>query len=699
MKEIHLTIDGKEISSASGRTILEVCRENDVRIPTLCHFDGLSAVGGCRLCIVEIEGQRRPMPACTTPAQDNMVVATNTPKLRDLRRQTIELLLGERNHICPFCPLSGNCELQKLAYEHGVDHVRYDYLFPQLLVDNSHRYIALDHNRCILCTRCVRACDEWVGAHVLDLDLRGSRTALVADDGVPFGESSCVACGTCISVCPTGAMFEKRCAHWQGRVPFELTETVCPGCSVGCRIHASVLHRQIGELSSAGGPSGNRVLCERGRFGLVNPTAGRVEAIRMKRAQGWVQASLQQTLQRCARRLDSAPIQADPSRVIALISSRVPLEAVAGCQSFMTQVVGSSRWGVFDRTNPAAVRQAFDMTDRLPPLAGLRDLEDADMFLLVGCNLERSTGVIASYVRRAVLHRRAKLVKINPRHTWLTDWTDLYLRVERGRDALVLAAILKYLVDAGRAQVPLSKDLADKLSALDDADLTALTRVPAEELRKVAALYAEAERPMILCGRGITRGEPDALVGALNLAKATDRKTRAGRWRLMELAIGGNSVGARLLGPSGLHIGTFDPHTAEMAFVILGGIDPTWPRHRLERLRAVSFVVALSPREHEVTEIAHVVIPTPSWAERSGTFVNLEGRVQKSRRLMEPLPGCLSEIAFFEQLAKTWKGPEVDWAFPGLPATIREFGDGDMAPVHACDGLVSLSGLEALTRE
>jgi formate dehydrogenase major subunit len=699
MPDVRLTIDGLEITTHAGQTILQVCQENRIHVPTLCHFDGLPDVGACRLCIVEIERQRRPMPACTTPAENGMVIKTNTPILQSLRRQTIELLLGERNHICPFCPLSGNCRLQQAAYDLGVDHVRYDYLFPQLPVDNTHRYIALDHNRCILCTRCIRACDEWVGAHVLDLDHRGPSTVLIADDGVPCGQSSCVSCGACISVCPTGAMFEKRCAHWQGRVPFELTETICPGCSVGCRIHASVLYRQIGELSSAGGPSGNRLLCERGRFGLGNPTAARTETVRIKRARDWAGATLDQAVERCVQRLNGAPIQADPSRVIALISSRVPLEVQATCQGFMTRVVGSDRWGVFDRTNPASIRQAFKMNGRLPPLAGLRDLEDADMFLLLGCNLERSTGVIASYVRRAVLHRRAKLVKINPRHTWLTDWTDLHIRVERGRDPLLLAAILKYLLDDGHAKVDLPADLASRLSRIDDVDVHSLTGVEGEQLRRVAEMYAQAERPMILCGRGLTRGGPEGLVGALNLVRAMNRKTPDGRWRLMELAIGSNSIGARLLGPSGLHISSFDPHTAEMAFVILGGVDPTWPRERLERLRAVSFVVALSPREHEVTELAHVVIPTASWAERSGTFINLEGRVQKGRRLMEPMAGCVEDGAFFQQLAKVWKGPDCDWSPPDLPAVIADLNDGDMTPVDPCDDQVDTSGLEALARE
>lgn len=697
MGTIHLTINGKNITAHEGQSILEVCRQYDIPIPTLCHFDGLSDVGGCRLCIVEIEGQRRPVPACTTPAEDGMVVFTATPNLNGLRRQTLELLFSERNHICPFCPRSGYCELQKLGYEHGIDHVRYNYLFPVLPVDNSHQYIAVDHNRCTLCGRCIRACDEWNGAHVLDLDNRGSKTMLIADNGQPMGQSSCVSCGTCLAVCPTGALFEKRSAHWQGRLPLELTETVCPGCGVGCRINASVRHRQIGELRPAGGPSGNAVLCKKGRFELVNPTAPRLTSVRMKRGSKWVERPLKDVVAECARRLAAAPVQADPSRVIAFVSPSLPLETIAACQSFITRVAGSPQWSILDRANTPGIRQALKMDGQMPPLAGLRDLEDSDLILLIGCNLERDHGVVGSYVRRAVLHKGAKLVKVNPLHTWLTHMTDQQVGVERGKDHIVLAAILKYLLDAGKAKVELPPELVQKLAELDDDGITTATGVPAATLKEVAQMYAAAAKPMIVCSVGVTRHPAEGLAGAMNLVKATNRKTPSGRWRLMELAMGANSAGARLLGEQPLNIETLDPHSADIAFVVLGDDDLVWHRHWLEKLRAVSFVVAMVAREHPMTEVAQVVIPTASWAERAGTYVNLEGRVQKARRLMEPLAGWVDEAAFFQQLAKAWRGPECAWKPPAVPEVLKNLADGHMVPCKPADREIDFSGLTALT--
>ncbi|MCL2330120.1 MAG: 2Fe-2S iron-sulfur cluster-binding protein, partial [Phycisphaerae bacterium] len=482
MSDVRVTINGQDYSAQPGQTILQVCWANRIYVPTLCHYKGLKDIGACRLCIVEIQGQRRPVPACTTPVGHEMVVSTSTPLLEDLRRQTLELIFGERNHICPFCPRSGHCELQTAAYKHNMDHVRYDYLFPQLPVDSSHLRIAMDHNRCILCSRCIRACDQWVGAHVLDLNHRGAAAMVIADSGVPLGQSSCVSCGTCVAVCPTGALFEKRSAHWQGRLPLQLTETICPSCGVGCRVNASVRHRQIGSIVSAGGPAGNRILCYRGRFDLVNPTRGRVEAIQMKRGTQWVQRSLDDVLRECAVRLSSAPIHADPNRVIGLLSPRLPLETLAAVQGFITKVVGSSRWTIVDRSDAAGVNEALDLEGRVAPLAGLSDLDEADMYLLLGCHLERSHGVVASYVRRGILHRRAKLVKVNPRHTWLTDWTDLNVPVERGKDVAFLAAMLKYLWEMGKAQLTLTPEMEQKLKALDDADVTRAVGVPAADI-------------------------------------------------------------------------------------------------------------------------------------------------------------------------------------------------------------------------
>jgi len=205
-----LTIDGLPVSASPGETVLDLCREHAIPLPTLCHLEGLSELGACRLCLVEVKGSPRLQPACLLRAEEGMEITTGSERLRRYRRQILELLLAERNHVCAICVVNGYCELQRLALEAGVDHVRYPYQHPATAVDASHPRFVHDQGRCVLCTRCVRVCDEIEGAHTWDVAGRGARSRVITDLEQPWGESaSCTGCGKCVQVCPTGALYEK----------------------------------------------------------------------------------------------------------------------------------------------------------------------------------------------------------------------------------------------------------------------------------------------------------------------------------------------------------------------------------------------------------------------------------------------------------------------------------------------------------
>lgn len=209
-KTISARIDGELVTAAEGQTILEVARANGKQIPTLCYLKGLSPSGACRVCMVELAGTEKLLPSCTTPLQDGMSIRTSSEKLTQYRRMVVELLLVERNHVCSACVSNGYCELQAMAQSLGVTHVRYPYSNPRLSVDMTHPRFVLDHNRCILCTRCVRVCAEVEGANVWEVSARGVKSRLVSDLHDPWGEAhSCTSCGKCVQVCPTGALAEK----------------------------------------------------------------------------------------------------------------------------------------------------------------------------------------------------------------------------------------------------------------------------------------------------------------------------------------------------------------------------------------------------------------------------------------------------------------------------------------------------------
>ncbi len=214
-----LIIDGRDVAAEGGRTILEAAREHGIDIPTLCFLDGLSAVGACRLCLVAIEGAPRLVPACTTRIAEGMVVTTSSPRLTAYRRRIVEFLFSERNHVCAVCVVNGHCDLQALATRLGLTHVEVPYRWPTVPVDASHERFLLDHNRCVLCTRCVRVCDEIEGAHTWDVRGRGIEARVITDLDTPWGHSTtCTGCGKCVQVCPTGALAHK------GRAPGEMVK-------------------------------------------------------------------------------------------------------------------------------------------------------------------------------------------------------------------------------------------------------------------------------------------------------------------------------------------------------------------------------------------------------------------------------------------------------------------------------------------
>ncbi len=210
MSVVTLKINGVDLAIEEGTTILEASKEAGIRIPTLCHLNGVTDVGACRLCLVEIAGVNKMLPSCVTQVAEGMDINTDSDRLQEYRRMIVEMLFSEGNHVCAVCVANENCELQDLAVEVGMDHSRFPYRFPDREIDISHPQFGIDHNRCILCTRCVRVCDEIEGAHVWDVAYRGVAAKVVTGLNQPWGSvDACTSCGKCVEACPTGSIFRK----------------------------------------------------------------------------------------------------------------------------------------------------------------------------------------------------------------------------------------------------------------------------------------------------------------------------------------------------------------------------------------------------------------------------------------------------------------------------------------------------------
>ena len=646
---IKVIIDGREIETEPQRTILEVAREAGIHIPTLCYHPRLIPIGSCRLCVVEVEGAERPLTACTTYVQDGMVVRTQSEELLKLRQEALKLILLNHPLDCPICDMAGECQLQNLVFELGVD--RQDYSLegerqrgPEAFASPHIRHWP---DRCVLCLRCIRADHEIVGARALDLEGTGYEARVVVR-----AEEKCLDCGECVRVCPVGAMTERvspvRARPWQRRG----VETTCGHCSIGCQMELQVFEGEVIKVAASEEGVNKGSLCCRGFFGFDYLNGRDRLRVPLLKSDGFVKRSTyEEAFEFLASRLK--PLLAQGSEAVgALLSARLTNEEAFLLRRFMEEVLGSKRVASTAYFHVAPYRKALVEVlgrDHIP--IGLQEVASADCLLVVG-DLEGENLIAANLVREALWKKGARLILAYPRRVPLAEEADCFLSYRPGEELLWIDALLRALAEAKGAE-----GLRQALDRYSPDYVEQQTGIPKEFLEEAAGHLRSSSKVAILVTSLVGQQSQGlgVMKGLLDLALLTGA-ARPGGGGFHLLGPQSNMVGvADLLegSPSPLEL-LRDAASGRLKALILWGEEPlfTCPaglvRAALESLELlVVYDLLLTPSASK----AHVVLPAWGLAESEGTFTNASGMVQRVRRVLEPPEGLLGGGALLEGIA------------------------------------------------
>lgn len=636
---VNLTIDGKNVQVPEGTTVLHAAEAAGIRIPTLCDHPALKPLGGCRLCLVEVDGYRNLQTSCTLPVAENMVVRTNTSKVNDARTFVLSMIFSERNHFCPYCQVSGgDCDLQNSALEQGMTHWPLVPNWQAFAVDASHPYYVMDHNRCILCQRCIRACGELVGNFTLGLEERGTRNMVVADYGVPLGESSCVSCGTCTQVCPTGALISRRSAYQGHENQADAVNTVCINCSVGCATRVLVRDNRVIRIDGDwDGVVNGGVLCKEGRFLPMEEDRDRITSPLVRRNGKLEPASWDEAVAEVIRRFKPLAGKKD-SGVAALASTRLPVEALSLFKQVFAEGLGSNMVAAIDEGKPTALPAKLAEELGGPFEGRLSELDQTDCVVNIGTNLVDDHQVAGFMLKRILPGDKANLIVVNSQETGIEFFATAKFIVPAEKNLAVLKGLQAALAKVG-ANSPAGADAALEKAAAESG-------VPATEFLKAVAVLGTARHPVFIYGKELVAGASlETLKELLALARLVGAHG-AGYNGLINVKGKANSQAAAQYG---LDV-EFALDGRQAAFVALGDDRPS--DGLVKRFEKAPFLAVQASYKSALTERADVVLPVENWAELEGHFLNLEGRLQKANRVLQPAPQVRSNAAALTALAE-----------------------------------------------
>ncbi len=689
-QKITLYMNGEKVSAIEGQTILEVAKENDIFIPTLCFLEKIGSIGSCRMCIVEVEGLKIPVTACTTKAKEGMVVRTSTPEIERLRKEILKLILLNHPLMCEACPLDGNCTLQKLAYLYSITPADLNYYETEEITyeETEHPSPILRYHpqRCILCGRCVYACTQVSVVGVLTFKGRGASTVIAKQPPTIFYEPECISCGECMAVCPVNAIEEKKIRERGKKWEVKEVKTICPYCGVGCSAIYKASSDNIFAVESPPELGVNKGdLCVKGRFGFdFVRDKNRLRMPLLKTKQGFKEISWNEAYDIIHAKFIEIKEKYGADSIMGLSSARCTNEENYLFQKFIRAAIGTNNVDHCARlchsSTVTGLKAAFGagvMTNSID------DFDDAELYFVVGSNTTETHPIIGRKIKKNVDRKGVDLIVADPGKIELVKFSNIWVQHRPGTDIALLDGLAYVIYKEGLWNKEFVSERTENFDEFTTCiekyppeKVASITGVKKEEIIKAARMIGKARKVIFVYAMGITQHVygTDAVKAIANLALLTGNIGRKGTGvsplRGQNNVQGACDLGAlpdvfpgyqpvddpdvtlffqQAWGVRSLSTRKGIPATQLTDAILEGGIkgmyimgeNPALTEadipHFREALSKLEFLIVQDIFLSETAEMAHLVLPAASSFEKDGTFTNTERRVQRVRKVLEPL--------------------------------------------------------------
>jgi len=701
MQEVKLTINGQEVIVEEGTTVLEAAKRIGIKIPTLCTMPELGfAPGSCRVCVVEVEDLPTLTAACAYPVRDGLVIHTHSERVLKARKMVLELLITNHPLDCMTCEKSGSCVLEDLAYDLGIKESRFGRSEKKLPLDDSNPFIVRDLNKCVLCGRCIKICSEIQQSKIIDFGYRGLETRIIVDNDRDLKYSDCVFCGQCVAVCPVGALIDKA-SQGKGRTwEFKKVKTTCNYCGCGCNFDFNIKEGKVVKVTSNPESVVNGInLCVKGRFGYDYIHRGdRLTTPLIKKNGKFEKSSWEEALQLIGNKFNQIKKENGSDSLAVLSSAKCTNEENYLLMKFARAVLGTNNIDHCARlchsATVAGLAQAFGsgaMTN------SIKEIANASVIYLTGSNTTENHPIIALEIKKAVTKNGAKLIVADPREIELAKYATLWLRQRPGTDVALFNGLMNVIINEGLEDKEFISQRTEDYEEMKKTVLKytpeiveKITGVPTEDIKKAARIYATALTVSLIYSMGITQHTTgtDNVLSTANIAMLTGNvgKESAG---VNPLRGQSNVQGACDLGAlpdvySGYQKVT-DPQIQEkfskawgvnlsnkVGLTVVEMLNTAYEgkikgmfimaenpamsdpdlNHARETLKKVEFLVVSDIFMTETTELADVILPGVTIAEKDGTITNTERRVQRIRKAIEPLGNSKPEWQMICELSQ-----------------------------------------------